>query len=250
MRQQSIALLLLFSSAVEIKAQTTNCMAMGGGLAHCDTIGSNGLSSTDCMAMGSTMVNCNTIGSGGLSAPQSYPNDGGFAAGQAIGNMINRLRENSFRKKVGQMVASGDCQGAAQLALSKGRVEMGTEIAQSCRQARQSTSGEKEISADPATLEDQLRRMATSTRTPIVVDRLTTISKVEAIGTQLLFTATVASNDMTMSDATRSRLINNICAYKSSPPLLRAGATIRVVYFQPSGHQIGAAMATRQECGF
>ena len=148
------------------------------------------------------------------------------------------------------MIASGDCQGAARLALSKGRLEMGTAIAQSCPQAKQSAPYENEISTDPIALEDKLRGIATGTRTPIVVDPVTTISKVEAIGTQLLFTATVSSKDITMSDATRSRLINNICAYKSSPPLLKAGATIRIVYFQPSGHQIGAAMATRQECGF
>lgn len=248
MRQRSIAFLLLLSSVAEVRAQTTNCMNLGGGLAHCDTIGANGLSSTDCMAMGSAMVNCNTIGGGRLSAPKSYPNDDGFAAGQAIGNMINRLRENSFRKKVGQMVASGDCQGAAQLALSKGRIEMGATIIQSCKNVQQHAA--RPAALQPVALEDQLRQMALGTKTPVRLDDKTTVSKVEAVGTQLLFTAIVDTKDTAISDADRSKFVNNICAYKSSPPLLRAGASIRIVYFASGGRQLGAAMATRQECGF
>lgn len=196
------------------------------------------------------MVHCDTIDMGGAVQP-AYPSyESGAALGRGIGTLIARTRESSFKKKIGSMLASGDCEGAAQFALQKGRLDLGTSIAQACKPQSQlaSTANEQSVASD--NIEAQLRRMATNTKTPVKVDDVTTVSKVEAIGSQLLLTAVVDKKDATISDAARSKLINEICAYKSSPPLLRAGASIRVVYFEPGGHQIGAAMATRQECGF
>jgi len=44
-------------------AQTSNCMNIGGGMVHCDTIGPSGsMSSTDCTNIGSGMTTCNTVG--------------------------------------------------------------------------------------------------------------------------------------------------------------------------------------------
>jgi hypothetical protein len=147
------------------------------------------------------------------------------------------------------MLAAGDCQGAAQFAFEKGRLELGQSIAQDCRPMQQIAPNPAQAAYGTRDLPTYLRNTAANTKVPLKLDEITTVSKIEAVGSELLLTAVVATNETSISDADRSRLINNICAYKSSAPLLRAGASIRVVYLQQSGHQIGAAMATRQECG-
>jgi hypothetical protein len=197
------------------------------------------------------MVHCDTMDMGGTGQSAYDPSyENGAALGRGIGALIARSRESSFKKKVGSMLAAGDCEGAAQFALEKGRLELGTSIAQACRPQKQLASTSNQSVAGPNEIESQLRRMAANTKTPVKLDEVTTVSKVEAIGSQLLLTAVVDTKDAKISDAARSKLINDICAYKSSPPLLRAGASIRIVYFESGGRQIGAAMATREECGF
>jgi hypothetical protein len=40
------------------------------------------------------------------------------------------------------------------------------------------------------------------------------------------------------------------CAWPAFEPTLRAGGSIRKVYLERGGREIGAVMVTRQECGF
>jgi hypothetical protein len=91
-------------------------------------------SSTTCMAMGPDMVHCNTMD---MSPPSpmemSQPrSDGGAALGASLGGLISRINEGNLRKKVGRMLADGDCQGAMRYAYQKGRLELGAEIARMC----------------------------------------------------------------------------------------------------------------------
>lgn len=215
------------------------------------------MSSTDCMAMGGGMVHCNTMDMGGANGS----GDGGYALGQGIGALIAKGRENSFRKKVGQMLASGDCEGAARFALEKGRLELGTDLAKSCRPAPPMASAymNKRPSVPSngqmaniahSELEGLLRTAAAAARTPVAIDDMTTVSKVEAIGSQLLLTANVSREGMNFTDEKRINIVNSICALEGSQTLMQAGATIRIVYFEKSGRQVGSAMATRQQCGF
>ncbi|WP_123905442.1 hypothetical protein [Sphingobium cloacae] len=214
------------------------------------------MSSTNCMAMGSGMVHCNTMDMGGASQ-----SDDGYALGQGIGALIARGRENSFRKKVGQMLANGDCEGAARFALEKGRLELGADIAKSCKPAPPMASAyinkppaggsaAQPASISSAQLESYLRNTAASIQTPVAIDDVTTVSRVEAIGSQLLLTANISKEGMGFTEDQRIRLVNNICAFDGSQPLMQAGASIRIVYIGKDGRQIGSAMATRQQCGF
>lgn len=189
------------------------------------------------------MVHCDTMDMGAASQPS-------YDSGAALGALIARNRENSFRKKIGKMLADGDCQGAARFALEKGRLELGAEIARSCKPPTQSASRGSQLTVDPNQLESTLRHVAANAKTPMMLDDVTTVSKVEAIGNQLLLSAIVDVDGKKISDADRSKVTNDICAYESSPTLLRAGASIRIVYFERGGREIGAVMATRQECGF
>lgn len=78
-------------------------------------------SNTDCMVMGN-LVHCDT-------SDANSQDD----LGTNLGLLIARMQENSLRKKLGKMLAAGDCQGAVKLAYQKGQLELGAQIARTCR---------------------------------------------------------------------------------------------------------------------
>ena len=99
-------------------------------------------------------------------------------------------------------------------------------------------------------LEDTLRLMAAEAQTPITVDEVTTIARIEADWTQLRRTYIVDLEGMVMTEEFRSRIVNNICAYPAFEPILRANGSFREVYVERDGHEVGAVMVTREECGY
>jgi hypothetical protein len=82
-------------------------------------------SSTNCIGMGTGMVHCDTM-------DMSQPKDDDDDVGTNLGLLIARMQENSLRKKIGKMLAAGDCRSAAKLAYEKGRLELGAQIARTC----------------------------------------------------------------------------------------------------------------------
>lgn len=54
------------------------------------------------------------------------------AAGWQMIGLIERLNDRGLRKKIGRMIAAGDCKGAAKLAYEKGWLDVGAEIKQTC----------------------------------------------------------------------------------------------------------------------
>ena len=129
--------LTTMACASDAIAQTSTCMDMGGGMTHCDTMGSNGsTSSTNCQAMGGSMATCNTMG---MNPPQrsyptpdmSRPQTNGSTL-DFIGSLVARSQERSFQKKLGAMISSGDCEGAATFAFSKGRSDASEWVSRAC----------------------------------------------------------------------------------------------------------------------
>lgn len=98
-------------------------------------------------------------------------------------------------------------------------------------------------------LEGTVKLLADQSQTPITVDNVTTLARIEAAGTQLRRTYVVDFEGMIITDDFRQESRSGICAYAPIIPLLRAGATIREVYVERGGHEIGSIMVTRQECG-
>ncbi len=98
-------------------------------------------------------------------------------------------------------------------------------------------------------LEATLRAMTADSQTPITVDEVTTLARIEADGTQLRRTYVVDLEAVSITDEFRAGIENGICAYGPFIPLLRAGATIREIYVKPDGAPIGAHMVTRDVCG-
>lgn len=205
------------------------------------------MSSSNCMAMGGGMIQCNTMdmSTGGYNqAP-----DSGAALGQGIGALIARAREDSFKKKIGTMLSNGDCQGAAKYALEKGRIELGSQIAQVCQPATPQVAQRGPVQLSANELPAALQRIATNAKTPFALDELTTVTKIEAIGTQLLLNATIDAVDVQMTTDARSAVVNDICAFDGVSTLMRSGASVRLIYTEKSGRSIGSVMANRQDCG-
>jgi len=92
-------------------------------------------STTNCMAMGPTMVHCDTMNMAPPYTPNTAPqasSDGGEELGRGLARLIVRTREDAFRKRLGKMLADGDCQGAARAAFESGRLELGQSIKATC----------------------------------------------------------------------------------------------------------------------
>ena len=98
-------------------------------------------------------------------------------------------------------------------------------------------------------LEGTLTMLADESQTPITVDNVTTLARIEAVGTQLRRTYIVDLEGMTMTEEFRQGSRNGICAHPPFMPLLRAGATIREVYLERSGREIGTITVAKEDCG-
>lgn len=208
------------------------------------------MSSTNCMVMGGGLISCNTIDMG------HQPNsDGGAELGKGIGRLIASVGEKNFRKKIGRMLANGDCQGAARYAYEKGRLELGASITAACQAARppranSAANQSQQVQIDPAEIESTLVRIAQGAKTPTAMFEDTTISKVDAIGNQLVLTAMVDREGASITESGRTRIVRDICV--SSSALLKAGAVVRIDFYHKSertGRAFDTVIATRRECG-
>jgi hypothetical protein len=95
-----------------------------------------------------------------------------------------------------------------------------------------------------------LERALIDSRMPAPMDDGATLSRMSVIGNQLLLTAQFNDGTGKFSDSDRSRGENALCNFPGFLALLHYGASIRSVYVDQRGREIGAAMVTKQECGF
>ena len=101
----------------------------------------------------------------------------------------------------------------------------------------------------PGALEGALKQVAMGAKVPADVGENTTITKVEAVGTQLMVTASVAGQVDSVSDQQYANVASQICGIDTRYQILKAGASVHVVYLNSSGKNVGAIMVTRRECG-
>ena len=251
------ALMLTTSKA---EAQTTNCMAMGGGMVHCNTIGSGGMYSTDCMAMGPNMATCNTIGGGGGSI-------GGRPAASPV-DVYRMIFGDKTRKNIGKMLANGDCQGAFKYAYEKGRTELAANIAEMCRSGmisslapshapryRPPLHGQSPVAPaqNPTALYQTVDYLARNVPVPFAVDAAAgafAVTKIEALNTQLRMDVQVDDPELSLADMASPANLQVICADPNFSKVLRLGGSIRLTFVRRSGVLLGTATETRQLCGF
>ena len=98
-------------------------------------------------------------------------------------------------------------------------------------------------------LEETLSRMAAGPQAPIAVDDVTTLARIEAVGTLLRRTYVIDTEGMRMTDEFRTRSRAAICAWPPFEPILRAGGSIREIYVESGGRKIGSVFVTSDECG-
>ena len=98
-------------------------------------------------------------------------------------------------------------------------------------------------------LEETLRLMAAETQLPIAIDEVTTLTTIDAAGLQLRRTYVLETEGMVMTETFRTNIHNAICAFPAFEPILRARGSLREVYIERGGREVGSVMVTRHECG-
>jgi hypothetical protein len=96
-------------------------------------------------------------------------------------------------------------------------------------------------------LEATLRKLAADQK-PTKVDSATTMTRIEAEGTQLRRTYVVTGTISALSDEMKSEIAAWICAHPPFVKLLRAGGSLKEVYVRTDGSQIGAQLVTGALC--
>lgn len=163
-----LAVALEGGEAVAQSMSTSNCMAMGQNMVHCDTIDMTPPASpppvrpspspSDPVAQGGE----GNPGLWGLLPQDKQHNplrdtlgaigDAFLVQGGAQPQYAQRRQayeERLFRMKVGKLLADGDCQGAARLALESGRLELGQSITGTCHADRASVAAVAQPPAPP-----------------------------------------------------------------------------------------------------
>lgn len=198
---------------------------------------------TTCMAMGPDMMTCDTTG-------PSSGGDGGASLGAGIGALIAKGREKSFNKKVGAMLANGDCEGAARFALEKGRLELGRELLAECRAK---TAPQLAAAAMPnvtsGNLAGYIQQVARSAKTPFTADDGATVTDMRGIGAQLLITTVLKAGQITIAPSELAQIKNDTCATQVTQAIVQAGGSVRVVLNDQTGKQVGAILTTARDCG-
>lgn len=146
-----VAIALGSGDAIAQSMSTSNCVAVGPNIVHCDTMNMIPQASPAPAPAGAIptgpLSEDGTVNPGlwGLLPKDKQDNPVRDTIG-AIGDAFlvgggrqptyaryKQMRaEQAFRMKVGKMLADGDCQGAARMTLESGRLELGQKILATC----------------------------------------------------------------------------------------------------------------------
>lgn len=98
-------------------------------------------------------------------------------------------------------------------------------------------------------LEETIKAIVRASQTPVVVDEVTTLKKVESEGSRMRRTYAVDLEDVSLSRSFWYGIEKQICSYVPFSLLLREGAAIEDVYVELDGSLIGAHLVTQESCG-
>jgi hypothetical protein len=176
-------------------------------------------------------------------------NSGGVARG--IADFVARSKDNSVRKHVGEMLASGNCEEAGRYAYSKGRLELAQQILQSCRSSAAATSRQAQPTPSTTHLPDLLNHTAEALRAEPNHDNDFKLVRVEPVGNQLQLTISARSKQLgTLPEARRTQMMGAMCAEQTFLSLMHYGASVRIAFTDQDSRETGAILLTRQICGF
>lgn len=212
-------------------AQSTTCMDMGGGMMSCNTMGPQGNVHTQCMRHGA-IVNCNSMSDG-----QSASQDSGYILGRGIASLFQGIGERRFRAKVGELLASGDCQGAATYAFEKGRLEIGQAIMRQCSTQAVQPQYATSQNLPYEELVAMVSRSADALFVGFELSEGVAVSRIEADGGTLRL-GTNLSPDSNPVAVTRA-----VCDHAWMQSVLSKGGTVALDYSEPE------LRVTRDDCG-
>lgn len=249
-RHLAAAVAALFATGAA-SAQTTGCIATGPNTYNCNGFGTGGgLSTTNCVGMGGGMTTCNTTALPPAPAPRPNvaPSNPGLIA--KVSGLMAAINESNVRKHVGQMLAAGDCMGASRYAYGKGRLELGAQIVQACQPYAAPPPRQAQVAPSAPDLTAMISRTADAMKALMPGDQYSTLERAEPIGNQLLLTARVKPSVTELPKNYAHDDVNAMCALPAFMSLMHYGASVRIVYVGAGGRDFGAAMVTRQICGF
>ena len=126
--------------------------------------------------------------------------------------------------------------------------EIGTiEITQqACALAEEAAAG---VVDERATLNQTLVAMAAEVRTPMLVDDVTTLVRMEADGPELSYVYVIEPATASLPSEIRTGLIQQNCNYEGLTGVIDAGAIVRHVYMTGDGWKIGEVEVNQKVCG-
>lgn len=217
-------------------AQSTTCMDMGGGMMSCNSTSPQGNVHTQCMRHGA-IVNCNSTGGGTVVDHRSASQDSGYLLGKGLSSLFQGIGERRFRANVGEMLASGDCQGAGAYALERGRLELGQEILRQC----EAQAGQQRYAPPKNLPYEELVGMISDAADNLHVGFALTegvvASEIEADGGTLRLGTNLSPDSNPVS------VIRVVCEHRWMQSVLVRGGTIALNFVDPE------LRITRDDCG-
>ena len=95
-----------------------------------------------------------------------------------------------------------------------------------------------------------LAQMAAEVSTPVTVDEITKLLRIETSGQTLRYVYEISSDPEALSISMRTRLTQQNCTYDGLRPVIEAGATLEHLYLRTNGSEVGTVTVTRQICGY
>ena len=223
-------------------AQTSTCTSIGGGMVHCDNMGPNGtMSSTNCTDLGGGMSSCNTSGNSqpNSTPDMSHPQTNGSTL-NFIGGLIAHSRERSLEKKLGHMIASGDCEGAATYAYLHSRNDLAEQIHRTCQPSEAAVA--------------EMKPLARREVRPASLNTIGTTSRTAAFnllcqGTEISFSKMGDKKEVTYSNEFRIDLASlRYCEGNCAATLSIANVEPAQITFKDNISKIGRASCRERVC--
>ncbi len=101
--------------------------------------------------------------------------------------------------------------------------------------------------ADPAVA---VVALAAGVETPMAIDELTTLVRVEPDGSVLRYVYEVSGNQTQLNDSAVTGLIQQNCNFEPLTPFIQNGITLEHLYLRLDGSEIGTVAVTKEICGF
>lgn len=98
-------------------------------------------------------------------------------------------------------------------------------------------------------LERTLAVMAAEVQTPLVVDEVTTLLRMEVHGTELRYVYALEPPPAVLRAEMRLGLLRQNCSHDGLSAIIDAGAILQHVYLRNDGSEVGVIEVSRQACG-